>query len=72
MGNDAFSLFMRCPSNLKKHVKSSFIHSHIDNLEQSVNACNGFGWQQRVMPPTSDEFVNAQKEYYLVSCMFKN
>jgi hypothetical protein len=26
MGNDAYSLCMRCPSNLKKHVKSSFIH----------------------------------------------
>ena len=65
---------MRCPSNPKKHVKSSFIHSHIDNLEQFVNACKGFGWYQRALLPASDEFVNAQKEYYLhtIECFGPN
>ena len=41
---------------------------------------NGFGWHLRSVPPTSDEFVNAQKEYYLHAiecfgpdrCMFES
>lgn len=41
---------------------------------------NGFGWDQREMPPTSDEFVEAQKKYYLHTiecfgpdrCMFES
>jgi predicted TIM-barrel fold metal-dependent hydrolase len=35
---------------------------------------NGFGWHLRSVPPTSDEFVNAQKEYYLhtIDCFGTN
>jgi L-fuconolactonase len=41
---------------------------------------NGFGWNQRPIPPTSDEFVAAQKKYYLHAiecfgtdrCMFES
>jgi predicted TIM-barrel fold metal-dependent hydrolase len=41
---------------------------------------NGFGWDQRDLPPTSDEFVDAQKKYYLhmiecfgpARCMFES
>ncbi|MEE8397842.1 MAG: amidohydrolase family protein [Desulfobacterales bacterium] len=41
---------------------------------------NGFGWHQQAMPPTSDEFVAAQKRYYLHTiecfgpdrCMFES
>ena len=41
---------------------------------------NGFGWDQRATPPTSDEFVEAQKRYYLHTiesfgpdrCMFES
>ncbi len=41
---------------------------------------NGFGWHQRPIPPTSDEFVAAQKKYYLHTiecfgpdrCMFES
>ena len=41
---------------------------------------NGFGWDTREMPPTSDEFVQAQKRYYLHAidcfrpsrCMFES
>ncbi|CAB1058113.1 FIG01143514: hypothetical protein [Olavius sp. associated proteobacterium Delta 1] len=41
---------------------------------------NGFGWHLRAVPPASDEFVNAQKEYYLhtiecfspARCMFES
>ncbi len=41
---------------------------------------NGFGWNQRAMPPTSDEFVAAQARYYLHTiecfgvdrCMFES
>jgi len=41
---------------------------------------NGFGWHLRAVPPTSDEFVAAQKEYYLHAiecfgphrCMFES
>lgn len=41
---------------------------------------NGFGWDQRESPPTSDEFVEAQKKYYLHTiacfgperCMFES
>ena len=41
---------------------------------------NGFGWHLRALPPSSDEFVNAQKEYYLHTidcfgpqrCMFES
>lgn len=41
---------------------------------------NGFGWHLRAMPPTSDEFVAAQKRYYLHTiecfgpdrCMFES
>ncbi len=41
---------------------------------------NGFGWHQRATPPTSDEFVAAQKRYYLHTiecfgpdrCMFES
>ncbi|MBA3030895.1 MAG: amidohydrolase family protein [Desulfobacteraceae bacterium] len=41
---------------------------------------NGFGWDRRHMPPTSDEFVYAQKRYYLHTlecfgperCMFES
>jgi len=41
---------------------------------------NGFGWDQRELPPTSDEFVEAQKRYYLHTiecfgperCMFES
>ena len=41
---------------------------------------NGFGWDKRDMPPTSDEFVEAQRPYYLHTiecfgpdrCMFES
>ncbi len=35
---------------------------------------NGFGWHLRPVPPSSDEFVNAQKEYYLhtIECFSPN
>lgn len=41
---------------------------------------NGFGWHQRAIPPASDEFVAAQKRYYLHTiecfgpdrCMFES
>ena len=41
---------------------------------------NGFGWHLRAVPPTSDEFVNAQEKYYLHAiecfgpsrCMFES
>ncbi len=41
---------------------------------------NGFGWDKRALPPTSDEFVAAQKRYYLHTidcfgperCMFES
>lgn len=41
---------------------------------------NGFGWDSRPMPPSSDEFVEAQKRYYLHTiecfgpdrCMFES
>ena len=41
---------------------------------------NGFGWDRRELPPTSDEFVQAQKRYYLHTidcfgpsrCMFES
>jgi L-fuconolactonase len=41
---------------------------------------NGFGWHERAKPPTSDEFVAAQKRYYLHAiecfgpsrCMFES
>lgn len=41
---------------------------------------NGFGWNQQDVPPTSDEFVAAQKDYYLHTidcfgperCMFES
>jgi predicted TIM-barrel fold metal-dependent hydrolase len=41
---------------------------------------NGFGWHQRAAPPTSDEFVEAQRRYYLHTvecfgperCMFES
>jgi L-fuconolactonase len=41
---------------------------------------NGFGWHQRAVPPTSDEFVEVQKRYYLHTiecfgpdrCMFES
>jgi len=41
---------------------------------------NGFGWEQRERPPTSDEFVAAQRRYYLHTiecfgpdrCMFES
>ena len=41
---------------------------------------NGFGWEQREQPPTSDEFVTAQQPYYLHAiehfgperCMFES
>jgi L-fuconolactonase len=41
---------------------------------------NGFGWHLRALPPSSDEFANAQKEYYLHTidcfgpqrCMFES
>ena len=41
---------------------------------------NGFGWDRRDMPPTSDEFVEAQRRYYLHTiecfgpdrCMFES
>ncbi len=41
---------------------------------------NGFGWDQRATPPTSDEFVQAQRDYYLHTiecfgpkrCMFES
>ena len=26
---------------------------------------NGFGWDKRAMPPSSDEIVQAQKRYYM-------
>ncbi|SVE38324.1 uncharacterized protein METZ01_LOCUS491178, partial [marine metagenome] len=35
---------------------------------------NGFGWHLRSVPPTSDEFVNAQEKYYLhaIECFGPN
>jgi len=35
---------------------------------------NGFGWSERAKPPTSDEFVQAQKRYYLhaIECFGPN
>ena len=35
---------------------------------------NGFGWHLRAVPPTSDEFVNAQEKYYLhaIECFGPN
>lgn len=41
---------------------------------------NGFGWNQRAVPPSSDEFVEAQKRYYIHTiecfgadrCMFES
>jgi L-fuconolactonase len=35
---------------------------------------NGFGWESNPMPPTSDEFVKVQKEYYLhaIECFGPN
>jgi L-fuconolactonase len=35
---------------------------------------NGFGWHLRSVPPTSEEFVNSQKEYYLhtIECFGPN
>lgn len=41
---------------------------------------NGFGWEQKQRPPTSDEFAEAQREYYLHTidcfgpdrCMFES
>ncbi|MCF8111486.1 MAG: hypothetical protein K9J85_08355 [Desulfobacteraceae bacterium] len=41
---------------------------------------NGFGWDKRPVPPTSDEFVAAQRRYYLHTiecfgprrCMFES
>jgi predicted TIM-barrel fold metal-dependent hydrolase len=35
---------------------------------------NGFGWHERAKPPTSDEFVQAQKRYYLhaIECFGPN
>ncbi|HTO57575.1 MAG TPA: amidohydrolase family protein [Pseudomonadales bacterium] len=35
---------------------------------------NGFGWSERATPPTSDEFVAAQKRYYLhtIECFGPN
>ncbi len=35
---------------------------------------NGFGWHLRAVPPTSDEFVKAQKDYYLhtIECFGPN
>lgn len=42
--------------------------------------CNGFGWEQAAKPPTSDEVVAAQRDYYLYAidcfgperCMFES
>jgi len=35
---------------------------------------NGYGWHLRAVPPVSDEFVNAQKEYYfhMIDCFGPN
>ncbi|MDG1303257.1 MAG: amidohydrolase family protein, partial [Pseudomonadales bacterium] len=41
---------------------------------------NGFGWHERATPPSSDEFVAAQRDYYLHTidcfgpdrCMFES
>ena len=35
---------------------------------------NGFGWNERATPPTSDEFVQAQQRYYLhaIECFGPN
>jgi predicted TIM-barrel fold metal-dependent hydrolase len=35
---------------------------------------NGFGWHLRAVPPSSDEFVSAQKDYYLhtIDCFSPN
>jgi L-fuconolactonase len=53
------------------------VYAKLGGLAMPVN---GFGWDQRAMPPTSDEFVAAQKRYYLHTiecfgpdrCMFES
>jgi L-fuconolactonase len=53
------------------------VYAKLGGLAMPVN---GFGWDQRDTPPTSDEFVAAQKRYYLHTiecfgpdrCMFES
>jgi predicted TIM-barrel fold metal-dependent hydrolase len=58
--------------------------SECDNVVAKIGGlampCNGFGWAERATPPTSDEVVEAQRDYYLYAiecfgpdrCMFES
>ncbi len=43
--------------------------SKLDNVVMKIGGLampdNGFGWDKRSKPATSDEFVDAQRRYYL-------
>ena len=68
-------------SQWKKDIKAI---ASCDNVVAKIGGLampdNGFGWHTRDTPPTSDEFVAAQREYYLYTiecfgperCMFES
>ncbi|MFT4632483.1 MAG: L-fuconolactonase [Candidatus Pseudothioglobus sp.] len=65
----------------KKDIKAI---SQCDNVVAKIGGlampCNGYGWAERATPPTSDEVVEAQRDYYLYAiecfgpdrCMFES
>ena len=65
----------------KKDIKAI---AQCDNVVAKIGGlampCNGYGWGERATPPTSDEVVEAQRDYYLYAiecfgperCMFES
>jgi L-fuconolactonase len=70
-------IFKQWKTDIKKIAECDNVGAKIGGLAMPDN---GFGWHTRATPPSSDEFVEAQREYYLHTidcfgperCMFES
>ena len=70
-------IFKQWKTDIKKIAECDNVVAKIGGLAMPDN---GFGWHTRATPPSSDEFVEAQREYYLHTidcfgperCMFES
>ncbi len=64
-------IFQEWKKDIAELVKCENVYAKIGGMAMPNN---GFGWHLRAVPPTSDEFVNAQEKYYLhaIECFGPN
>ena len=69
--NQRNEIFIQWKKDIQEMAKCENVVIKLGGLAMSDN---GFGWENKPKPPTSDEFAAAQKEYYLhaIECFGPN